>query len=62
MYLRSSAVHFHFYPQIDADARGCGYVRDSFMGSRAVGAFHNRRASGILHFGRARMSENTAQG
>ena len=46
------------YTQIHADTRGCGYVRDSFMCSRACGAFYNRRAVGILRFGRARMSEN----
>jgi len=32
------------------------------MSSRAFGAFHNRRAVGVLRFGRARMSEDTAQG
>ena len=32
------------------------------MCSRAFGAFHNRRAVGVLRFGRARMSEDTAQG
>ena len=32
------------------------------MCSRAAGTFHSRRASGVLHFERARMSEDTAQG
>ena len=32
------------------------------MCSRAFGAFHNRRAVGVLCFGRAWMSEDTAQG